>query len=122
MNPANLFRTITSVFGWLLYCFGWFYIVHFTPRREPLLFVAFLCFAALILYVGVQTWVAHNRRLARVGKRGNMTRYTSPSYSRDHLGRELVFDPQLALAREVTVSATENRKVYIIAPGMRAKP
>jgi hypothetical protein len=115
MKSGNLFRVITIGIGWLLYCDGWLRILHVTSRREPLSFAVVLAGAALVLSLGVHLWIAHNRRLAAAGHRGNMTRYTSPSYSHDHLGRELVLDGHLTLAREVVVSATGDRKVYVIA-------
>jgi len=120
MKSGNLCRLITAVIGWLLYCDGWLRILPITSRRDPLSFAVVLAGAALVLSIGVHFWIAHNRRLAAAGHRGNMTRYTSPSYSHDHLGRELVLDGHLPLAREVVVSATGDRKVYVIAAEMKA--
>ena len=116
MNASGLLRRIAAVIGWLLYCFGWFRIITITPRREPLSFALFLISAGIMLFVILHSWVAHNKRLAAHGRRGNMTRYTPPSYSSDHLGRKLVFAPEMSFAREVSISVKEGCKLYVIAP------
>lgn len=116
MNASGLLRRVAAVIGWLLYCFGWFRIISITPRREPLSFVLFLTAAAIMLFVIAHSWIAHNRRLAAHGRRGNMTRYTPPSYSSDYLGRKLLFPAEMASAREVSVSIKEDCKFYAIAP------
>lgn len=112
MTNARLLHRIFAVLGWILYCLGWIRIIHITPGREPVSFLVFLASAVLILYVISRSWIAHNRRLAARGKRGNITRYTPPSYSQDHLGRELIFGLQVTSAREVTVSIIDNSKIY----------
>lgn len=115
MNASGLLSRIAAVIGWLLYCFGWLRIISITPRREPLTFALFLCAAAIMLFVMVHSWIAHNKRLAAHGRRGNMTRYTPPSYTTDHLGRVLLFAPEMASAREISVSVKEGCKSYAIA-------
>lgn len=114
MNASGLLSRTAAVVGWLLYCFGWLRIISITPRREPLTFVLFLTAAAIMMFVMVHSWIAHNKRLATHGKRGNMTRYTPPSYSSDHLGRKLLFGPEMSSAREVSVLVRDGFKVYAI--------
>lgn len=115
MKDSALLRRLTAVIGWILYCFGWFRIISITPRREPLSFALFLTAAAIMLFVLAHSWVAHNKRLAAHGKRGNMTRYTPPSYASDYLGRMLVFTPEIACAREVSLSIVNGHKMYVMA-------
>lgn len=112
---ASLLSRIAAVIGWLLYCFGWLRIITITPRREPLSFALFLTAGAIMLFVIGHSWIAHNKRLAAHGKRGNMTRYTPPSYSSDQLGRKMLFGPELAFAREVSVSVNQGSKLYVVA-------
>jgi len=116
MKDSTLMRRFAAVIGWILYCFGWFRIISITPRREPLSFALFFTAAAIMLFVTAHSWVAHNRRLAAHGRRGNMTRYTPPCYTRDYLGRELVFAPEIASAREVSLSILDGHKMYLITP------
>lgn len=101
-----------AVFGWILYCLGWIRIFQITPRREPLVFVLFLTSAAVILFVIVHSWIAHNKRKAAHGQRGRVTRYTPPSYSYDYLGRTLIFDAKLGSAKEVLIAVAEGNKMY----------
>lgn len=115
MNASGLLSRIAAVIGWLLYCFGWLRIISITPRREPLSFALFLAAAAIMLFVMAHSWIAHNKRLAAHGRRGNMTRYTPPSYTTDHLGRILIFAPGMGSAREISVSVKEGCKSYAIA-------
>lgn len=111
MRYASL-RRIIAVFGWIIYCLGWIRIFQITPRREPLNFVLFLASAAIILFVIVHSWIAHNKRKAAHGQRGRITRYTPPSYSYDYLGRTLVFEADLGSAREVLIAVADGNKMY----------
>lgn len=115
MRSKSILRRLWAVFGWILYCLGWIRIFQITPRREPVTFVLFLLSAAIILFVIVHSWIAHNKRLAARGTRGRMTRYTPPSYSVDRLGRTLVFEASMASAREVLVAINGDDKIYGIA-------
>lgn len=111
-SDGSLYRQIGVVVGWILYCVGWARTTQITSRREPLYFVIFFAGAALLLKLTVRLWVAHNKRLATSGRRGVVTRYTVPSYSHDHLGRTLVFAPEVSSGREITISVTAGTKLY----------
>lgn len=72
-----------------------------------------------MMFAILHSWIAHNKRLATHGRRGNMTRYTPPSYSNDQLGRKLLFAPETTSARDVSLSVIEGCKVYVMAPPAR---
>ena len=111
-SDASLYRQIGVSVGWILYCVGWARTTQLTSRREPLYFAIFFAGAALLLKITVRLWVAHNKRLATSGRRGAVTRYTVPSYSHDHLGRTLVFAPEVSYGREITIAVTAGTKLY----------
>lgn len=111
-SDGSLYRRIGVVVGWILYGAGWARTTKMTSRREPLYFVIGFVGAAILLKVTVRLWVAHNKRLAASGRRGAVTRYTVPSYSRDHLGRALVLAPEVSSGREITISVTAGTKLY----------
>lgn len=116
MKANGIFRRIAAVIGWLLYCFGWFRIVAITPRQEPLTFALFFASAAIMLFVIVHSWIAHNKRLAAHGTRGNTTRYTPPSFVTDHLGRNLLLASEIATASDISLSIKDGCKVYVMTP------
>lgn len=109
-------RRISAGCGWLLFGYEWVHVSYQTPRKEQLVFVTILVTSLLLIHIGIYFWIAHNKRLAAQGRRGLMTRYTSPVFSQDHLGRELLLDAGSLLSRELVVSINGNCKVYAAAP------
>jgi hypothetical protein len=108
-------RRITAGCGWLLFGYEWVHVSYQTPRKEQLVFVAILVSSLLLIHASIHFWVAHNKRLAAKGKRGLMTRYTSPVFSQDHLGRQLFLNEGSLLSREIVVSIDGNCKFYAAA-------
>ena len=61
-------------------------------------------------------WILHNKRLARRGKRGNVSFYKSPRFDSDALGRKLKFPAiqQDAYGSVVIVRASGDNKEYVV--------
>ena len=100
--------------GWSLFALWWWVVLE----KESL---SFLGRALAVVGAGVAAvlvaslvWVQHNKRLARTGKRGNASPYIRRSWTRDVLGRPVMFPPveQLKSARVISVSATSAGKRY----------
>jgi hypothetical protein len=66
----------------------------------------------LLIHAGAAGWIAHSKRLAARGMRGRVTRYTSPVFSQDHLGRRLLMDERLVGSREIVISIDGESKSY----------
>jgi len=109
-------RRISAGCGWLLFGYEWVHVSYETPRREQLLFVFILVTNLIAIHISIHFWIAHNKRLATQGRRGLMTRYTSPVFSQDHLGRRLFLDDRSFLSREIVVSINGDCKFYAAAP------
>lgn len=109
-------RRISSGCGWLLFGYEWVHVSYQTPRKEQLVFVMILVASLLLIHTSIHFWVAHNKRLAAQGKRGLITRYTSPVFLQDHLGRQLFLDERSLLSREIVVSINGDCKFYAAAP------
>jgi hypothetical protein len=109
-------RRLTAGCGWLLFGYEWVHVSYQTPKREQLVFVVILVTSLLLINTGIHFWVAHNKRVAARGKRGLITRYTSPVFLQDHLGRQLFLDKGSLLSREIVVSINGDCKFYAAAP------
>lgn len=105
-------RRISAVCGWLLYVYEWVHVSYRTPSREAVSFAVLLIWASLLIHLGIASWIAHNKRLAARGTRGRSTRYTPPSFSHDHLGRQLHFFHQSDVGREIMISIDGDSKFY----------
>jgi len=117
----TFFRYIIAASGWLIIFYEWIRVSHQAPGRDELALVVVLIPALFLIHVGASAWIGHSRRLAARGKRGLITRYTSPVFSRDHLGRELLFDEGSIGSKEVIISIDGNTKSYAPA-GERSLP
>jgi len=111
----SFLRRLTAGIGWLLFGYEWVHVSAQTPGKEQIVFVIILVTSLLLIHVGIHSWIAHNNRLAAKGRRGLATRYTSPVFSQDHLGRQLLLDASSLLSREIVVSINGDCKVYAAA-------
>ena len=100
--------------GWLLFALWWWVVLE----KEALSFLvralAVVGAGAVIVLAASLAWVQHNKRLARVGKRGNASPFIRRSWTRDVMGKPVTFPPveQLQTARVISVTATATGKKY----------
>ena len=100
--------------GWLLFALWWWVVLE----KESLSFLgralAVVGAGAVLVLAASLAWVQHNKRLARTGKRGNASPYIRRSWTRDALGRPVMFPPAelLKTARVISVKATATGKRY----------
>lgn len=111
----RIIRNLCAACGWLLFLFEWIRIGRGTSGREERILLIVLISSLLMIHTGMYFWVRHSKRLAARGKRGAATRYTSPVFSRDHLGRTLVMDDKARMSREIVVSIDGDSKIYSAA-------
>lgn len=108
----RLLRYIIAGCGWLVVLFEWIHVSQQAPGRDELTLVVVLIPALLLIHAGATAWIAHSKRLAARGKRGLATRYTSPAFSQDHLGRDLFLDKSSIGSKEIIVSIDGDSKFY----------
>jgi len=108
----TFFRYIIAASGWLIIFYEWIRVSHQAPGRDELTLILVLIPSLFLIHVGAAAWIAHSRRLAARGKRGLVTRYTSPAFSQDHLGRQLLFDKSSIASKEIIVSIDGGSKSY----------
>ena len=101
--------------GWLLFLYEWINVSYQTPRRERITLAFVLIPSLFFIQFCIYLWIAHNKRLATQGNRGIATRYTSPAFSQDHLGRRLILDDGALFCKEITVSVDGDSKSYTAA-------
>lgn len=111
-NSYRLLRYLLAGCGWLLVFYEWIHVTRQTPRRDELTLILVLIPSLLLIHAGVTAWIAHSKRLAARGKRGLATRYTSPAYSQDHLGRRLILDERSLRSKEIEISIDGEVKTY----------
>lgn len=114
-SKFRLYRFLRYFFvgcGWLIFVYEWIHVSHDTSGRDQLTLTYVLVLSLLLIQAGICFWIAHNRRLSTQGRRGLTTRYTSPAYSEDRLGRRLIFNDGALLSREIVVSVNGNSKLY----------
>jgi hypothetical protein len=118
-SPASrAVQAVVAVGGWILFVFWWFVVLQretiasfWSSTLAPVLWGVAAIAAVTAL------WILHNRRLARKGRRGTVTRYTVPVFTADLLGRPLRFtDPRtLRTSDQIILTATAEEKVYATA-------
>ena len=108
----TLLRYIIAGSGWLLIFYEWIRVSHQAPGRDELTLILVLIPSLFLIHAGAIAWIAHSRRLAARGKRGRVTRYTSPAFSQDHLGRQLLIDKSSIGSKEIIVSIDGDSKSY----------
>lgn len=112
-------RYLLVILGWLLCAYEWVRVWRWTPRREEATLFYVLIPAILVIHGCMYLWVAHSKRLAARGKRGRVTRYTPPQFSRDHLGRQIILDASSRLSREIEISIEGDCKRYTATDQVR---
>lgn len=105
-------RYIIAGSGWLLFLYEWIRVSHQAPGRDELTLILVLLPSLFLIHVSATAWIAHSKRLAARGKRGLVTRYTSPVFSQDHLGRQLRLDKSSTVSKEIIVSIDGDAKSY----------
>lgn len=111
----KLLRCVIAGCGWLLILFEWIHVSQQAPGKDELTLVLVLVPALFLIHAGATAWIAHSKRLAARGRRGLATRYTSPVFSQDHLGRQLFFDKSSIGSKEIIVSIDGDAKFYTSA-------
>ncbi len=108
----RVFYIISAIGGWILFVIEWIRVTHRTAHADEIILVIVLISSLLLIHIGTYSWIGHNKRIAASGKRGSMTRYASPAYSHDYLGRALVLDEKVRESREIVVSIDGDTKIY----------
>lgn len=122
-NRVQLYRFLrraTAVCGWLLYFYEWVHVSYSTPSREAVSFAILMLIAGPLIHLSVVAWIAHNKRLAVRGTRGLATRYTSPAFTHDHLGRQLFLEENFLHSREIVISVEGDSKFYAAVPQVQS--
>lgn len=108
----SLLRYVLAGCGWLLVFYEWIHVSHQSPGRDEITLILVLIPSLLLIHAATKAWIVHSKRLAARGKRGLVTRYTSPVFSQDHLGRRLIMDETSIENREIVVSVDGDTKSY----------
>jgi len=98
--------------GWLIYGYAWVRVFSRTPRIEMWSFLLVFLASVALIHASALAWIGHNKRIARRGRRGLSTRYTSPKFQTDHLGRPLRIEGQSPASGELQVSVVAGKKIY----------
>lgn len=80
-----------------------------------------LTVSLLVVHLAAMAWIAHNKGLAARGKRGIATRYASPVFSQDHLGRPLEIESGSLVNMELDISIHGHTKSYTSTAEMAEK-
>jgi hypothetical protein len=110
-----IIRWICGFLAWALFFFWW--KEASTPgwvSRDAVVY-SLLSIAAVasgaVLYSVI--WILHNKRIARRGKRGNVSFYKSPMFDTDALGRKLKL-PLLGSDAVIIVRPAGAQKEYVV--------
>ncbi len=112
MQLYRVLRYFLAECGWLMFIYEWIRVSRETPGKDQITLVFVLVPSLLLIHAGVSVWIAHNKSLAANGKRGLVTRYISPAFSRDHLGRQLIMESGWLSCSEIVVSIDGDSKCY----------
>lgn len=105
-------RIVFALCGWIAFAIEWVRISRHTAHSDEVILVILLILALLVIHAVLYAWVGHNKRLASRGTRGTMTRYASPEFVLDHLGRTLIINKEVRQSQEITVSVDGDSKTY----------
>jgi hypothetical protein len=111
-KSPSLLRYVFAGCGWLVVFYEWVHVSHQAPGRDELTLVLVLIPSLFLIHAGASAWIAHSKRLAVRGKRGLVTRYTSPVFTQDHLGRRLLMDERSIGSKEIVISIHGDAKFY----------
>ena len=100
---------LLSLVGWGLFIY-WWGAVFDADEPQPLFrllgFLIAICIATLITTF---SWIWHNMRIARRGRRGMAARYRPAIYEQDALDRRVIIeDAHLVRSARVIVVTTDN--------------
>lgn len=109
------FRTVLALAAWVLFFVWWFRVSRpsWTAPGEMRFALALIIAIGVALIFFSRFWIAHNMRLARKGRRGNVSRLVFGDVKTDFLKRAIIteFDRQEGPAL-MTVSLSEAGKVF----------
>lgn len=108
----RVFFIIFAIGGWVLFVIEWIRVTRHTAHADEIILAIVLILSLLLIHVGTYSWIGHNKRVAASGKRGAVTRYASPEYSRDSLGRVLIFGEKVHESKEIVISIDGDTKAY----------
>jgi len=108
----RIFYIIAAIGGWVLFAIEWVRVSRQTAHADEIILVIVLVPSLLLIHIGAYSWIGHNKRVAASGKRGLITRYVSPEFSRDYLGRALFLDRNVNESREILISIDGETKSY----------
>ena len=106
-------RWLCAFLGWALFFF-WWKKAYSGTASEHAVTISLLAITAVIggaaLYSA--TWIFHNKRIARRGKRGFLSFYKSPRFESDALGRSISgqYGPEDSL---IAIRHVGNNKEYV---------
>lgn len=116
----KLIRYLAAGCGWLIVFYEWLHVSQQAPGRDEMTLVLVLTPSLFLIHTGAIAWISHSKRLAARGKRGLITRYTSPVYSQDHLGRKLMINEKSLESKEIEIIIDGEVKSY--APAAETSP
>lgn len=111
----RLLRYVLAGCGWLIVFYEWIHVSQQAPGRDEMTLILVLIPSLLVIHAGATAWIMHNKRLAVRGKRGLVSRYTSPVFSQDHLGRRLILDERSLRGKEIDIFIDGDSKSYTLA-------
>ena len=105
---------MSVVFGWTLFAYWWFEVFEKTDKVVFLRALAAVVIVIDIVLLATLIWIAHNRRLARRGKRGRSTPFRIPQYERDRVHRIIVLAGRDSLKKApiFVITTTAKEKTY----------
>lgn len=103
---------IFALGGWALFLVEWVRVSFQTAHSDEIILLIILGLSLLVIHLGTYSWIGHNKRIAVNGKRGSATRYASPDFSHDSLGRMMIMDGAVHQSQEILISVDGDTKVY----------
>lgn len=116
----RLIRYLAAGCGWLIVSYEWLHVSQQAPGRDEITLVLVLIPSLFLIHGGAIAWISHSKRLAARGKRGLITRYTSPVFLQDHLGRKLIINEKSLDSKEIEITIDGEVKSY--APAAEISP
>ena len=108
-------RSTAVVLAWSLFFFWWKQVLAY-PGLSHRTIVFSLVAIALTLSAAVTysvVWILHNKRLARRGRRGQVSFYRAPRFEKDAIGRNMRLPScDSPLERVIVVSSTVSTKEF----------
>lgn len=108
----SLVRYVLAGCGWFIVFFEWIHVSYQAPGRDEITLIVVLIPSLVLIHAAAKAWIMHSKRLAVRGKRGLVTRYTSPAFSHDRLGRQLIMDEAVSSSREIVIAIDGEAKSY----------